>query len=327
MNHKYYLIIIALIEVQFSMNAQSGGIDKVGTTLFQFLKVIPDARSTGMGEAFISVVNNADAVFWNPAALTKVDNIDVSISFVDWFLDVNHFSFAGAYNLEGVGVFGLQILFNDVGDIPVTRVSDLYRTADGSYNPGLTGETMHPGSRVIGLSYAKKLTDKFAFGLTVKYAYEDLVEKNASTVMFDGGLSYQTGFKSIEIAVSLRHFGPEVKFLDSPYPLPQTFAIGISANLFAPGEALISQIENQKLLIAYNLFQPRDYSQQHNIGLEYTYNDLISIRGGYKLNYDEEGLSFGAGVNYNGYKVDYSYNDYGEFLGQVHRFSIGFSIN
>jgi len=327
MKHKYYLIIIILIAVQYCTSAQSGGIDKVGTTSFQFLKVMPDARSTGMGEAFISVVNNADAVFWNPAALTKVENINVSISFVDWFLDVKHFSFAGAYNLEGIGVFGLQILFNDVGDIPVTRVSDLYRTPNGSYNPGLTGETMRPGSRVIGLSYANKLTDKFAFGLTVKYAYENLVEKNASAIIFDGGLSYQTGFKSIGIAASLRHFGPEVKFLASSYPLPQTFTIGISANLFASGEALISQIEDQKLLIAYNLSQPRDYSQQHNIGLEYTYNELISLRGGYKLNYDEEGLSFGAGVNYDGYKVDYSYNDYGEFLGQVHRFSIGFSIN
>ncbi len=129
MKHKYYLIIIILIAAQFYTNAQSGGIDKVGTTSFQFLKVMPDARSTGMGEAFISVVNNADAVFWNPAALTKVENIDVSISFVDWFLDVKHFSFAGAYNLEGIGVFGLQILFNDVGDIPVTRVSDLYQNS------------------------------------------------------------------------------------------------------------------------------------------------------------------------------------------------------
>ena len=118
-----------------------------------------------------------------------------------------------------------------------------------------------------------------------------------------------------------------MKFIDSPYPLPQTFAIGISADLFAPGEALISQVEVQKLLVAYNLSQPRDYSQQHHIGFEYTYNDLFSIRGGYKINFDEEGVTLGAGINYEGYRIDYSYNDYGEFLGEVHRFSIGLSIN
>lgn len=327
MKHKYYLIVILLVIAPLSLKAQSGGIDKVGTTSFQFLKVTPDARSTGMGEAYISVVNTADAVFWNPAALTKINNIDLSFSFVDYILDVKHFSFAAAYNVEGIGVFGLQVLFNDVGDIPVTRVSDLYRTDQGTYNPGLTGETMHPGSRVIGLSYAKNLTDKFSFGLTVKYAYEDLVAKNASTIIFDGGLSYQTGFKSIEIAASLRHFGPEVKFIDTSYPLPQTFTIGVSANLFAPGEALISQVENQTLLIAYNLSQPRDYSQQHLIGLEYNYNDLFSLRAGYKINFDEEGLTLGAGINYKGYRIDYSYNDYGQFLGDVHRVSVGFSIN
>ena len=327
MKHKYYLFVILLVVARISLMSQSVGIDKVGTTSFQFLKVMPDARSTGMGEAYVTLADNANAVFWNPAELIKVNNLDFSFSFVDWLLDVKHYSFAGAYNVEGIGVFGLQILFDDVGEIPVTRVSDLYRTDDGSYNPGLTGETMRPGSRVFGLSYAKSLTDKFSFGITIKYAYEDLVAEQASTIVFDGGLSYQTGFRSIEIAAALRQFGPEVKFIDTPYPLPQTFTIGISANIFAPDEALISQIENQKLIIAYNLSQPRDYSQQHLIGLEYTYNDLISFRAGYKINFDEEDFTFGAGINYNGYRVDYSYNNFGEFLGDVHRFSIGLSIN
>jgi len=320
--------ITVLVIITFSMTlAQSGGIDKVGTTSFQFLKVIPDARSSGMGEAFVSVADNSDAVFWNPASLTKVHGFDASFSYVDWFLDVSHLSLSAAYNIEGVGVIGFQAMMNDLGTIEVTRVSNLYRDANGNYNPGLTGETIKPGSKVFGVSFARKLTDKFAFGLTAKYAYEDLAVKSASALMFDGGVLYQTGFRSIEIAATLRHFGPEAKFYNKPYPLPQTFTIGISTDLFSSDNPLLMNLTDQKLLVAFNLSQPRDYSQQYQVGMEYSFKKMFFLRAGYKINYDEEGLTIGAGVKYSGYRIDYSFNDYGEYLGNVHRFTIGFSTN
>ncbi|MEI6053715.1 MAG: hypothetical protein WCQ44_13500, partial [Opitutaceae bacterium] len=40
---------------------------KVGTTSLQFLKVMPTARATAMGDAFGSLASGADASFWNPA--------------------------------------------------------------------------------------------------------------------------------------------------------------------------------------------------------------------------------------------------------------------
>ena len=326
MKLKKYLLSLIVIMIYSQVIAQSTGIDKVGTTSFQFLKVMPDARSTGMGEAFITVVNSSDAVFWNPAALTRVNNFDVSSSYVQYFMDVAHISVSAAYNWEGIGHFGFQALINDVGDIPVTRVDYLFRT-EGGYNPGLTGETISPGSQVFGLSYGKALTDKFSFGLTIKYALEDLVAKKTSSIIFDGGLLYNTGYKSIVIGAALRHFGPEIKYFDQGYPLPQTFTIGISSELLSDVDPLLMHLDGQKLLIAYNLSQPRDYSQQHHLGLEYSFADLFFLRAGYKINFDEEGLSLGAGVKYSNIRVDYSFNDFGEYLNSVHRFTIGFGTN
>ena len=322
-------IIAALLLISCTfVFPQGGGIDKVGTTSFQFLKVMPGARSTGMGESFISIVNNSEAVFWNPAALVKVNNFDASFSYVDYFLDVSHLALAAAYSIDDFGTLGLQVQVNDLGDIPITRVDNLYRDpVTGVYNPGITGETMSPGFTVVGLSYAKNLTDKFSFGLSFKLAHENLIAESATSWMLDGGLIYQTGFKTIDVAIALRNFGPEVKFVNKGYPLPQTLTIGISAYLFTDQNSLISDIEDQSLLLSYNLSQPRDYSQQHNVGIEYSFSQMLFLRAGYKINYDEEGLTLGAGVNYQGYRVDYSFNDYGEFLGNVHRFTLGFSFN
>jgi hypothetical protein len=325
--------ILNICLLTFSLVASSQAVEKVGTTSFQFLKVLTDARATAMGEAYTAVTDNSDAVFWNPGALTKVTGTDFNFSYMDYFLDVNHFSFAGAYNLSGIGTIGIQGIFVDVGEMQVTRVSDL-RFIGETYNPGLTGETFSPSAFVFGLSFAKSLTEKFSFGLTAKYIREDMDIKsasygdiNASAIAFDAGLVYRTGFKSVEISAVVRHFGPEVTYVGQGYPLPQTFNIGISGYLMGKDENMFMNSENQSLLIAADLIQPRDYDQQYNIGLEYSLMDMLFLRGGYKINYDSEGLAAGFGLKFKNYRIDYSFNDYGDYLDSVHRFSIGFKID
>lgn len=320
------IILLLIFLVNAVVFGQSNAIDKVGTTSFQFLKVAPDARATGMGESFVSVADDINSIYWNPAGLAGLSDLNITTSFVDYFMDVVHFSFAGSYNFGEFGTIGISALFTDVGDIPVTNVENLFRDpVTGVYNPGLTGEYINPGATMFSLSYARAISTKFSFGLTVKYAEEDLVVDKKGVVMFDGGILYDTGFKTIKLGISLRHFGPEVKYVNKSYPLPQVLAMGISGYLFSPGENLLGDLGHHKILISYDLTQPRDYSQQHQIGMEYSFLDYLFLRGGYKINYDEEGITFGGGVKYSNYSVDYSYNDYGEYLGGVHRFSIAFS--
>ena len=177
------------------------------------------------------------------------------------------------------------------------------------------------------MSYARQLTDKFSFGLTVKYAREDLVVKSTSSVMFDGGVLFNTGYNSLVLSAVLRHFGPKVTYFDKSYPLPQTFTLGLSGYLLSPESAFLMDSESNKLLLSYDLSQPRDYSQQHHLGMEYSFRDIFFLRAGYKLNFDEEGLTYGFGLAYTGLRVDYSYSDFGEYLNAVHRFSIGFGLN
>lgn len=322
------LLLLLIVRLNTSLYAQGQGIDKVGTTSFQFLKVTPDARSTALGEAYTSVVNTSEAVFWNPAALTRVDNIDVASSYVDWLLDISHFSIAAAYSIGNLGTIGFQAVLTDMGEIEETRVDHLFRLEEhGIYNPGLTGKTVQPGSMVFGLSFARRLTDKFSFGLTVKYAREDLVVQTASSVIFDGGVLFNTGFNSLTLSTVLRHFGPKITYYNKSYPLPQTLTLGLSGYLIAPESSFLMNSEASKLLFSYDLSQPRDYSQQHHVGMEYAFRNLFFLRTGYKINFDEEGLTYGFGIDYSGVRVDYSYNDFGEFLNAVHRFSVGFGLN
>ncbi|MFC1481801.1 PorV/PorQ family protein [Candidatus Neomarinimicrobiota bacterium] len=306
-------------------------LEKVGVTSFQFLKIMTDARSTGMGEAYSAVGNTAGGLFWNPATLTRVNGLDFAASQTDWFLDAVHYSFALAIPMGTIGSFGIQGLYVDYGEFDETTVEKLGFIGD-VYNPGLTGNILNPDANVIGLSYARSMTNKFSFGITAKYASEDLdaIKQNGDpavtgSVMFDIGIIYDTGFKSLRLAATLRHFGPEITYSDEGFPLPQTMNMGIAGYLIGPGASLLATSSTHSLLLAADLVQPRDYDQQYNVGLEYGLSNLVFVRGGYKINYDLEGLCFGAGVKLAGIRVDYSYNDVGEYFNPVHRFTIGYA--
>lgn len=323
-------IKIKIIFIAIFVLSSSGSVlysfDKVGTTSFQFLKVMMSARASALGGAFSSIANNSDAVFWNPSGLARISGFDASANYVNWLFDAAHYSFAASYHFEDIGTFGLHGIFTDVGSIEVTR-ADALGFINGVYNPGLTGEIINPTSLVIGLSYSRNLTDKFSFGITGKYVREDLVYGSAGAMVFDAGLLFETGFKSIVVAASIMNFGPTVKFIDRSYPLPQTFIVGSSVHLISANDPLLVQAEDHDILLCYDMVQPRDFGQQHSIGLEYSFKNMFSLRSGYKFNGDQEGLSAGVGINFNNYRIDYSFNDYGEYLNSVHKVSIGIAVN
>lgn len=353
MNGKMKILSITTVLLLFFAviaNAQN----KVGTTSFQFLKVMPGTRSAALGESVVSFADGAEALFSNPAGIVHVNNYEIQISHIDWFVDTKIYSAAAAFNLGyfSVGVFGS---YWDYGQIEVTDAAHLRFNDDYTvFNPGLTGQKINPSAQYLGVSLARELTDKFNFGISLKYIREDLVMAKSSVLAFDGGLTYETGYKSLKLGGSINNFGlSEVKFLDkkdvieinqnydpavdSPedslitkkitgesFPIPQTFSFGVSAYLIAPGESLFFHDDNVKLLVAYQIQQPRDYDMQHNVGLEFSFMDVISLRGGYKFNYDEESFTLGVGLKYNSFDIGYAYDPFGELLDSVHRFSISF---
>ncbi len=315
-----FIISITSLNTSFSQT----GIQKVGTTSFQFLKIKADARATAMGEAVTSVVSTSEAIFWNPANLCDVPDLDVSISYLDWLFDMSHTAFSVAKTISGYGTFGIHAMITDVGSVEETRVDHLFRDdATGLYNPGLTGKTVSPGSQVFGLSFSRYVTDKFSFGVTVKYAREDLVEHTASNIIFDGGITYRTGFRSLILAAAIKEFGPEVKFVNKSYPLPQTLTIGFSAELLAPRNAMFIQSDIGRLLLAFDMIEARDAAQQYHTGMELSIRDFFFLRGGYKINYNEQGLTLGFGLEIFKTRIDYSFNDFGKYIEPIHRITFG----
>lgn len=343
MKQKRLFLAIALI----GLGIHQSSAQKVATSSLQFLKVMPTARATAMGDAFSTLATGADAVFWNPAGVALAHNLEFTGTLSLWLFDSRQGALSFATPMGDWGSLGVQLQYVDYGSMQETSVDQLRFVGDpsaGNYNPGLTGRTFSPFSYVIGISYARQLTDKFAAGVTAKFVNESLWEGSTASVinpstgqaeavntfarlfLFDFGMQYNTGFRSICLGVSIQNFGQQVKFGKEAYPAPLTFRIGAAADMIGQN-ALLAQSITNRFTIAYDLFQPNDYAQQMHLGGEYAFDETVFLRAGYKFNYDSDGFTAGIGVRQTiigtRFAFDYSYGTMGTYLPSVHRISVG----
>lgn len=315
---------------------------KVGSTSMQFLHVMPSARATALGDAYSVWASGAEAVFWNPSGLALIQNQEFSLTYVDWIFDTRQGALSYATPLGDIGAIGLQVQYVDFGEFEETSLDRPY--INNPFAPGITGRTFRPFSYLVGLTYARSLTDKFAVGIGVKYVHESLfdgqmvsamiqqgtyedVKTWADALLFDFGIRYNTGYRSIQVAASVQNFGADAKYAKESNPVPLLFRFGVAADLIGTNALLLSDEPDNRLGLAFDLFQPNDYAQQAHLGMEYEFKGTVALRAGYKFNYDYEGLTLGGGIKHTIGSVklsfDYSYGSIGTYLGSVQRISLG----
>ena len=321
-------ILRALWAVLFVLAAPLASGQKVGTSSMQFLSVAPDARSMGVGTAYSAQATGAHALYWNPAGLARAEGHSLALDRVDWFLDTAHYGVAYGVALGLFGHLGAHFYMADMGEFQETRVDHLgFVERDGgqAYNPGLTGTTFSLQSWVIGLTYARNFTDRFAAGLTLKMAREDLWLASDNAFLYDFGMTYNTGFRSLRLGASVMNFGAPVNYGEDSYPVPLLFRLGGAVDIVG-STGLVNLHGASRLTAMFDLIQPNDYDQQWAAGLEYALFQRIMFRSGYQHNYDIASFSFGLGVQQPLGSVslgaDYSYSTMTDAFGAVSRLGV-----
>ncbi len=315
----FFLIVIIPITVKAQLFPVLGG-QRAGISTAQFLKIGVGGRATAMGDAFVAVANDASALYWNPAGLVQFQENQVIFSHNSWVVDINHEFLGAVYHLDETNSFGISVTALTMQDMKVTT----------EFAPFGTGEYFGFSDFGIGITYSRKMTDQFSFGGTVRYIEETLDKLKMRGIMIDLGTFYWTGLGSTRFAVAVSNFGNQLapdgevvlvgkrKKSDwQSFSPPTMFRIGFA---FEPIEN-----EEHKLTASFQLNHPNDNSENVVSGLEYSWNRMLYLRGGYKLNVDEQTFSFGAGINFPisfaNFNLDYAYSQF-ERLGSAHRFSI-----
>ena len=296
-----------------------GGTAKVAQSGANFLQIGVSARSTAMGEAFIGLANDASAAFYNPGALARLGERQMMFTHTTLPGGLKHFFGSVVMPLEGDrGTLAFHTVVLTTGEMPVTKAFI-----------GPTGETFSASEMAAGLSYSRNLTDRFSAGGTVKFIQQGLSDFTAKGFGFDFGTLYLVGFRDLKFGMTIRNFGPnmnfgnrvDIGFESQDYSLPMDFRFGASMSI-------IDQ-ENNKLMLAVQISQPYDNLIREYLGAEYAFMDMLMVRGGYKIDYDGENFSAGAGLKIpiGGYDSNFDFSWVrSENLDDLIRFSFGTSF-
>jgi hypothetical protein len=331
--------LIILIALMLPAASFGGDFSKVGTASAQFLKIGVGARAAGMGGAFAAVSNDVSALYWNPAGMTTLTSITAGFSHSQWIAQMSH-NFAGiAVPLGSNDILGVHAISLNTAEQEVTTVD----------KPDGAGIFYTVSDLAIGVSYARSLTDRFSLGVTAKYIQQIVYNESASTVALDIGTTLRTGFHNLVIGMCVSNFGgtmklegtdlialadinkaiggeynPDARLKTEAYPLPLNFRVGIAMDVLGGKDPLLES-ESHRFTLAVDGNHPNDNNERVNIGGEYSWEETVFARFGYKINYDTEKWGVGAGVRVKlggqRFAFDYSLVDFGD-LGNVSRVSL-----
>ena len=70
---------------------------RFGTTAANFLEIGTSSRAVSMGEAFVSLSDDVNSAYWNPAGLAFVSGLEFGASSQDWVVGITHSTFCLLY--------------------------------------------------------------------------------------------------------------------------------------------------------------------------------------------------------------------------------------
>jgi len=317
-------------DVEFEMT-------KYGQAGMKFLEVGLSARAEGMGGAVTAIPMGAASMFYNPAGLASSigERGDLFVSQTGWIADVTVLAGAVSY-VTPYAVVGVSFMGVDYGTIKGTAMRDRF-TMEPEWD-------LEPASMAIGIGLAKRVTDKFQIGLTSRLVTEDLggtdvagyddTGASISTLVWDAGTLYRTGWGSSVLSMSIRNFSMKVKHQDEEYELPLIFRFGVAMDVLNLSGTADSK---QALNVSIDALHPRDRAEEAILGLEYGFMDMLYVRAGSRLGNDYTGAdidkpltvsiaSLGGGVRYKigpaDLNVNYAWSNQGDLLGSVQRFDV-----
>jgi len=339
------LAIILLAVLMISMLGQD--LYAQGEAAVPFLLIAPGARNGGLGEAGVALVNDATAIYWNPAGLAfqyEDPAVDcprqLTLMHSRWlpqfnFSDLFYDYAAGRYYIDGLGMFGASITFLNLGKNVWTDET------------GNELGTFDSFEYAISLAYATKLKENLGIGVNAKIIQSNLSDVSvgsedrdgrATSFAVDVGVRWVPAYSifdnRLSLGASISNFGPKVTYIDRKQadPLPTNLRLGLAYTAFDDGfNKVLVVYDTNRLLVYryadgtsdgvfkaafYSVWVKGDLSERlrrftHSIGVEYTYGSLIALRVGYFYEDpsfgDRKFVTFGGGIGFNLFNIDFSY--------------------
>ena len=179
-----------------------------------FLRMGVGARALGMGGAFTAIADDATASYWNPAGLTKIENIEATFMYSANMTVDRQLNYFGYAQWLGVGGLGVSWINAGMGDM---EQRDPLGNLIGSEDTG---------DNAIMLSYGMEV-GTLSLGASAKFLHQNVMDTQSETGF---GLDFGGIFNvsdNVAAGVMIRDVGSH--FGDVNVPINWRFGTGIKA--------------------------------------------------------------------------------------------------
>ena len=215
-----------------------------GESAVPFLLISPNSRASGIGESGTGSVDDASAVFWNPAGLAFLKGQEISLTHANWLpqfglsdLFYDYLNYRQDFESIG-GTIGASVTYLNLGEFIVT----------GEAGPDELGR-FRAYELAVTAGYATKAFDDLGIGMNLRFIRSSLSPiatpgagggKNgiASTISVDIAMMYRPTEldvpligdigKQFSVGMNLSNLGPKLTYINAAQadPLPTNLRLG-----------------------------------------------------------------------------------------------------
>lgn len=219
MNLKSAGIFIAIVFqslITFTLQAQTGG-----RGVYSFADAPVSARIAALGGLAIPVDDGDISLgLFNPALINEKSHNQLSLSYVDFFSDINYGSVIYGRSFERLGNFSAGLQYYNYG------------TFDYADEGGQRDGQFSAADYVFVLGWGRQLDSNFSIGANAKFLGSDYESYSSFGLAVDVAGTYKTKSGWL-FALTARNIGRELKsFLPSDgYAMPFSMQFGVSKRL------------------------------------------------------------------------------------------------
>ncbi len=320
---------------------------RVVSAAVPFLTISPNSKAAAMGDAGVASTPDANSIFWNTSKLAFIDSkVGGSFSYAPWLRDLvqdmSLLNASGYYRLSDKQTLTAGLTYFNQGQIQFTTNTGApageFTSREMVFAAGLAQKLNQDFSMGLNLKYISS-------NLVGTQSINGQAGKPGRTAAFDLGIYYnknrptdkETRKTDLAFGLVLQNLGGKVNYGFGEYFIPANLKFGTSLNLKADEHNNFSfLLDFNKLLVPtpdaegnvpnYGSFEaifksfgdaPDGFREElreftGSFGLEYNYDGIFALRGGYFYESNSKGgrkyATMGAGIKLKDtYTLDLAY--------------------
>lgn len=276
-------------------------------TEYNFLRLPVSAHAAALGGENITIIEDDPALmFSNPALAASVNDKIIGLSYMNYMDGVNYMSASFNKILKEKATLAGGIQYVNYGKMKQT---DENNVQSGEFSAS---------DIAIDAIFSYQLSERIVGGITAKFIMSYIGSYSSMAAGIDLGVNYYDPDREWSISAVAKNLGGEVKAYDEEFgKMPLDLQVGVSKTFAALPVRLSATLVD---LTHYN------YSFKNHIilGADVLLSQSLWIGAGYNFRRVEEmkisdgesesshgaGLSFGAGLNLERFKLNVAYGKY-----------------